>query len=161
MLSLINCYVFCFLCDHKNSMKTLHRHSRIPDKSSLLTIDKHARLAANILLFWLLSETFCNIKHSKHHWRAHKVFKGINTLLLTLHSCPSSPSFLPHPQNILSVTLVQFYFVTCALWSLFSSSCLTSCFVSFSSFLLRLRVLFAYKRKEGNQYPVLSHLRLS
>ena len=38
------------------------------------------------------------------------------------------------------------YVFTCALWSLFSSSCLINCFVSFSSFLLLPTVLFAYKR---------------
>lgn len=43
------------------------------------------------------------------------------------------------------------YIFTCALWSLFSSSCLISCFVSFSSFLLFLKALFAYKRHRGKE----------
>lgn len=43
------------------------------------------------------------------------------------------------------------YVFTCALWSFFSSSCLINCFVSFSSFLLLLRVLFAYKKERGKK----------
>lgn len=54
----------------------------------------------------------------------------------------ASPICLPR------VTPVSYIF-TCALWSLFSSSCLINCFVSLSSFLLLLIDLFAYKREEG------------
>lgn len=43
------------------------------------------------------------------------------------------------------------YILTCALWSLFSSSCLINCFVSFSSFLLFLIALFVYKRHRGEE----------
>lgn len=43
------------------------------------------------------------------------------------------------------------YIFTCALCSLFSSSCLINCFVSLSSFLLFLRALFAYERHGGKE----------
>lgn len=62
-----------------------------------------------------------------------------------------SPFGSPHPHKSLlgtKGTSVSCIF-TCAVWSLFSSSCLINCFVSFSSFLLFLRALFAYERHRG------------
>lgn len=80
----------------------------------------------------------CSTVGSEPHW-------AVRELQSPFWVPPSSESPLGPKGTPLSSLL------TCALWSLFSSSCLINCFVSFSSFLLFLRALFAFKRHRGKE----------